>query len=40
MCSPTISLITNLFRDSIMRNAHPDFIAGIITRSLAERDAR
>ena len=27
---PEILVITNLFRDSIMRNAHPQYIAGII----------
>jgi UDP-N-acetylmuramyl tripeptide synthase len=28
---PEYILITNLFRDSIMRNGHPEFIAGILT---------
>ena len=27
-------VITNLFRDSIMRNAHPEYIAGIITANV------
>ena len=28
---PEFVVVTNLFRDSIMRNAHPDYIAGILT---------
>ena len=28
---PELLVITNLFRDSIMRNAHPEYIAGIIS---------
>ena len=32
--TPDFVTITNLSRDSIMRNAHPDFIAGIISGSL------
>jgi len=28
---PQYVVITNLFRDSIMRNAHPDYIAGLLT---------
>ena len=31
---PDYVVITNLFRDSIMRNAHPFFIADILTRSI------
>ena len=31
---PNYILITNLFRDSIMRNAHPGYIAGILSRNL------
>ena len=31
---PEFVVITNLFRDSIMRNAHPDYIAGILTRHI------
>lgn len=31
---PDYVAITNLSRDSIMRNAHPDFIADILTRSI------
>ena len=31
---PDFVVITNLFRDSIMRNAHPYFIADILTRSI------
>ena len=31
---PDYVVITNLFRDSIMRNAHPFFIAGILTRAI------
>ena len=31
---PNFILITNLFRDSIMRNAHPGYIADILTRGL------
>ncbi len=31
---PTYVVITNLFRDSIMRNAHPYFIADVLTRSI------
>ena len=27
-------VVTNLFRDSIMRNAHPEYIAGILTANL------
>ncbi len=34
---PDITVITNLFRDSIMRNAHPEYIAGFLTRSIPER---
>ncbi len=30
--TPEIMAITNLFRDSIMRNAHPQFIADFLTR--------
>lgn len=30
-------IITNLFRDSIMRNAHPEFIAGILSANLPKR---
>ena len=32
--TPDYVAITNLTRDSVMRNAHPDFIAGILTRSI------
>lgn len=32
--TPDIIAVTNLFRDSIMRNAHAEFIAGIISRSV------
>lgn len=31
---PTYGVCTNLFRDSIHRNAHPEFISGIISESL------
>ena len=31
---PEHIVITNLFRDSIMRNAHPGYIADILPRSL------
>ncbi|MDR2357328.1 MAG: MurT ligase domain-containing protein [Oscillospiraceae bacterium] len=31
---PNYVVITNLFRDSIMRNAHPEYIAGIIEGAL------
>ena len=31
---PDILVITNIFRDSIMRNAHPEFIAGIISANI------
>ena len=31
---PNYILITNLFRDSIMRNAHPGYIADILSRNL------
>jgi len=31
---PELLVITNLFRDSIMRNAHPEFIAGIISANV------
>ncbi len=31
---PDILAVTNLFRDSIKRNAHPEFIAGILTESI------
>ena len=31
---PDFVVLTNLFRDSIMRNAHPYFIADILTRSI------
>ena len=31
---PNFILITNLFRDSIMRNAHPGYIADILSRGL------
>ena len=30
---PDYIIVTNLFRDSIMRNAHPGYIADILTRS-------
>ncbi|MCL2247841.1 MAG: MurT ligase domain-containing protein [Oscillospiraceae bacterium] len=30
-------IITNLFRDSIMRNAHPEYIAGILSGNLPKR---
>ncbi len=33
---PELIAITNLFRDSIMRNAHPEYIAGIIEESIPE----
>jgi len=33
---PDIFVCTNLFRDSIKRNAHTDFIAGIINKALPE----
>ena len=29
---PDLIVITNLFRDSIMRNAHPEYIAGILSK--------
>ncbi len=31
---PDLTLITNLFRDSIMRNAHPGYIAEFLTQSI------
>lgn len=31
---PNLTLITNLFRDSIMRNAHPGYIADFLTQSI------
>ena len=31
---PELLIITNLFRDSIMRNAHPGFIAGLISANV------
>ena len=31
---PTYILITNLTRDSIMRNGHPEFISGILTKNI------
>ena len=31
---PELLVITNLFRDSIMRNAHPEYIAGIIEKNI------
>ena len=31
---PEITVITNLFRDSIMRNAHPEYIANFLTESI------
>lgn len=31
---PNLLLVTNLFRDSIMRNAHPGYIADILTGSI------
>ncbi len=31
---PDLVVLTNLFRDSIMRNAHPYYIADILTRSI------
>jgi len=31
---PNLLIITNLFRDSIMRNAHPEYIAGIISANV------
>lgn len=33
---PDFVVLTNLFRDSIMRNAHPFYIADILTRSIPE----
>ena len=33
---PEIVIITNLFRDSIMRNAHPAYIADILSREIPE----
>ncbi len=36
---PKYVLITNLFRDSIMRNAHPAYIADILTQAIP-RDAK
>jgi len=34
---PALLIITNIFRDSIMRNAHPEFIAGIISDSVPQK---
>ena len=31
---PELLIVTNLFRDSIMRNAHPEYIAGIISANV------
>lgn len=36
---PQVMVITNLFRDSIMRNAHPAYIADILSRNIP-RDTR
>ena len=33
---PEVLVITNLFRDSIMRNAHPAYIADILTREIPD----
>ncbi len=33
---PNYIVITNLFRDSIMRNAHPDYIAWILTQNIPQ----
>lgn len=33
---PDLVVLTNLFRDSIMRNAHPFYIGGILTDSIPE----
>lgn len=32
--TPTCIVVTNLFRDSIMRNAHPEYIANFMTNSI------
>lgn len=32
--TPTCIVVTNLFRDSIMRNAHPEYIADFLTNSI------
>ena len=32
--TPDYTVITNLFRDSIMRNGHPEYIAGFLTDSI------
>ena len=34
--TPTYLIITNLTRDSIMRNGHPEFISGILTKYIPE----
>ncbi len=31
---PDLTVITNLFRDSIMRNGHPEYIAGVLTDNM------
>lgn len=33
---PEYVLVTNLFRDSIMRNGHPEFIGGLLTKYIPE----
>ena len=33
---PELLAVTNLFRDSIMRNAHPEYIAGIISANVPD----
>ena len=35
--TPTYLVCTNLFRDSLIRNAHTEFISGILTISKAQR---
>lgn len=35
--TPDLLLITNLTRDSIMRNGHPEFISGILTRYIPKK---
>ena len=36
---PVYVVVTNLTRDSIMRNAHPGYIADILTRSIPQTAA-
>jgi len=35
--APTYLVCTNLFRDSLMRNAHTEFISGLLTKNIPEK---